>query len=54
MHIVRPEGLSISAFPKIGGTLLWGPYNKDPTIQGAVLIVGNTPLGTLRPKHILY
>ena len=22
-------------FPKIMGTLLWGPYNKDPTIQGA-------------------
>ena len=19
-------------FPKIGGTLSWGPYNKDPTI----------------------
>ena len=19
-------------FPKIGGTLFWGPYNKDPTI----------------------
>ena len=19
-------------FPKIRGTLLWGPYNKDPTI----------------------
>ena len=18
-------------FPKIGGTLFWGPYNKDPT-----------------------
>ena len=21
-------------FPKIRGTLFWGPYNKDPTIQG--------------------
>ena len=22
----------ICEFPKIGGTLFWGPYNKDPTI----------------------
>ena len=22
----------IREFPKIGGTLFWGPYNKDPTI----------------------
>ena len=22
----------IWGFPKIGGTLFWGPYNKDPTI----------------------
>ena len=31
-------------FPKIRGTLFWGPYNKDPTIQGTVLgspIFGN-------------
>ena len=21
-------------FPKIRGTFFWGPYNKDPTIQG--------------------
>ena len=20
-----------------GGTLFWGPYNKDPTIKGAIL-----------------
>ena len=24
-------------FPKIRGTLIWGPYNKDPTIQGTIL-----------------
>ena len=32
-------------FPKIGGTFFWGPYNKDPTIQGAILgspIFGNS------------
>ena len=23
-------------FPKLGGTLLWGPY-KDPTIEGTIL-----------------
>ena len=30
--------------PKTGGTLLWGPYNKDPTISGTILgspIFGN-------------
>ena len=30
-------------FPKIGGTLLWGPYNK-PTISGSP-IFGNSHLG---------
>ena len=24
--------LIIREFPKIRGTLFWGPYNKDPTI----------------------
>ena len=24
-------------FPKIRGTLFWGPYNKDPTIYGTTL-----------------
>ena len=24
--------LRIWEFPKLGGTLFWGPYNKDPTI----------------------
>ena len=31
-------------FPKIRGTLFWGPYNKDPTIWGTILgspIFGN-------------
>ena len=31
-------------FRKIGGTLLWGSYNKDPTIQGTIVgspIFGN-------------
>ena len=26
---------------KLGGTLLWGPYNKDPTILGSP-IFGNS------------
>ena len=25
-------------FPKIQGTLFWGPYNKDPTFQGTILV----------------
>ena len=24
------------SFRKIRGTLFWGPYNKDPMIQGAI------------------
>ena len=34
----------IKEFPKMRGTLFWGPYNKDPTISGAKLgspILGN-------------
>ena len=27
---------SIWDFPKIRGTLFWGPYSKDPTIQGTI------------------
>ena len=27
-----PISGSIREFPKIWGTLFWGPYNKDPTI----------------------
>ena len=36
--------LAIRDFPKTGGTLFWGPYNKDPTIEGTILgspIFGN-------------
>ena len=29
---ILESGLDIWEFPKTGGTLLWGPYNKDPTI----------------------
>ena len=32
-------------FPKIRGTLFWGPYNKDPTVWGTILespIFGNS------------
>ena len=25
------------SFRKLGGTLFWGPYNKDPTISGTLL-----------------
>ena len=35
-------------FPKFGGTLFWGPYNKDPTIQGTTL--GSPNFGN--PPHI--
>ena len=32
-------------FPKIRGTVFWGPYNKDPTIKGTIFgspIFGNS------------
>ena len=32
-------------FPKIRGTLFWGPYNENPTISGTILwspIFGNS------------
>ena len=28
----RALGFRIWEFPKVRGTLFWGPYNKDPTI----------------------
>ena len=34
-------------FPKIRGTLFWGPYNNEPTISGTILgspIFGNSHL----------
>ena len=37
-------------FPKIRGTLFWGPYNKDPIFQGTILgsqIFGNSHLRVL-------
>ena len=40
-------GHSTWEFPKIGGTLSWGPYSKDPTISGAILgppLFGNMAL----------
>ena len=39
---------TIREFPKIRGTLFWGPYHKDPTIQGTILgppIFGNSHKG---------
>ena len=39
-------------FPKIRGTLFWGPYNKDPTSLGAILespFFGNS----LNPKPFI-
>ena len=36
------------SFRKIRGTLIWGPYNKDPTIKGTILgspIFGNPHKG---------
>ena len=33
------------SFRKLGGTLFWGPWNKDPTIQGlGSPIFGNSHL----------
>ena len=39
--------VAIWDFPKSRGALLWGPYNKDPTISGTILgspIFGNPHL----------
>ena len=50
----RAAWLNIAAgweFPKIRGTLFWGPSNKDPTIYGAILgspIFGNSQMAS---KH---
>ena len=41
----RRHGPSLTwDFPKMGGTLFWGPYNTDPAIWGSILgspIFGN-------------
>ena len=45
---IRPKSAGIPyiwEFPKIRGTLFWGPYNKDPIISGTILgspIFGNS------------
>ena len=33
----RVPALPTREFPKIRGTLVWGPYNKDPTISGTIV-----------------
>ena len=40
-------------FPKIRGTLFWGPYNKDPTIQGTILgpLFSETPILAFLTLH---
>ena len=38
-------GLPVWEFPKIRGTLFWGPYNNDPTNSSTILgspIFGNS------------
>ena len=42
---VQRQGEHIWEFPKIRGTLFWGPHNKDPTILGPP-IFGNCHLGS--------
>ena len=32
VQVERLDSKSKWEFPKIRGTLFWGPYNKDPTI----------------------
>ena len=32
LHVSKSSGCATWEFPKIRGTLFWGPYNKDPTI----------------------
>ena len=42
-------------FPKIRGTLFWGPYNQDPTIWGTIFgspIFGNSQLSIIL-RHLL-
>ena len=53
----RPKGSKsyiIWGFPKIRGTLFWGPYNKDPTTSGTILwfpIFGNSHMGNTHRNH---
>ena len=41
-------------FPKMRGTLFWGPYNKDPSISGTMLgsPISETPVCAW--KHHVY
>ena len=50
-----PAVLAIWEFPKIGGTLFWCPYHKDPAISGAKLgspIFGNYHIRVWFNSHI--
>ena len=52
-----PKTLSIWEFPKIRGTLFWGPYNKDPSILGTILgtpIFGNSHIDSTYGPKALY
>ena len=43
-------------FPKIRGTLVWGPYNKDPIISDTILgspIFGNSHIAVNGPSDLL-
>ena len=45
------------SFRKLGGTLLGGPDNKDPTIYGTILgapIFGNSHIKHYKPKEKTY
>ena len=33
---IEQGSFGIWEFPKIRGTLFWGPYNKDPTIEAPI------------------
>ena len=47
-YMVAGFGVKTWEFPKIRGTLFWGPSNKDPTISGTILgppIIGNSHMG---------
>ena len=35
-QLVLRRGSRNGSFRKLGATLFWGPYNKDPTIKGTL------------------
>ena len=54
----RPKGSKsyiIWGFPKIRGTLCWGPYNKDPTTSGTIMVpyFRKLPYGEYSPNEVL-